>query len=185
MLFSTGLSLLRRLQPHIPTLLDAMSYKIHDLLVDEKLFRVADLKKILDEKTTRAQNRKLYEILLKKSHRPSCVIDAICKGLCDSSQYCPFATKEKKLEPVTEDQHDMLGVLRKRLVDDMDVTAVVDRLHEKGIVDEHVREEICASRTRRERIDVLLCFIYRTHRKAFDDFMDILHRLHPWIFDDK
>lgn len=133
--------------------------------------------------TTLERNEKMYRLVISriKTHRQRVAVkEAISKGLRESSQYCPFTEKQS---PASASQHEVLNELRPRLVEDMEVDPVLDRLIETKTIDHHIREVIDAEKTKREKVDTLLVFISRTHSQSHDTFMDILRSTNSWLFE--
>lgn len=169
----------------MPMLLKVMPHKLQDnLLAANLLHDDDDMEIIRAENTTRERNLKVFHFVFSRVHTKDdqlAVKDAISRSLCESSQYCPFS---KKQEPASENQQQTLRNLRPRLVEDMEVVLVLDRLIQADIADQHVREQIEAEKTRRDRVNTLLMFISRTHSQAQETFMKILRDTNWWIFED-
>lgn len=165
-------------------LLNSISYKVQENLVAARLLSVGDIRNIKTESTTKGQNVKMYQMVLSRVKSASNAIEvrkSVCKGLCESAQYCPFSQQES---PATEIQKETITNLRPRLLEDAEVDPVLDRLTEERLMDFYQRELVRAEKTRRDRVDALLEFISHTHSRGHDTFMEILRITNWWIFKD-
>lgn len=97
------------LQPHMSTLMNSMSHKVQANLVAANLLYVIDIDNISlkAESTMKERNSKMYRMLLTrvKTACDSVKTEAMCKGLCESAQYCPFLKNEK---PASANQKEIL-----------------------------------------------------------------------------
>lgn len=162
-----------------------MPRMVHDRLVTARILTLEDTEKIGAAKTTRGSNLIMYQSVLSKvrSRRERMAVkEAICGGLCESSQYCPF--KEDQ-QPASTFQHEQILNIRDRLINDMEVDPVLDRLVQAGIADFHEQELVRAGKTRRDRVVELLDFMHHKHSQAHDTFMEILRETNLWIFEDE
>lgn len=145
-----------------------------DRLVASKLVFLGDIQQIDAEVTTYAKNVHMYKVVLSRVENKmgqEAVKEAICHGLCMSSQYCPFKPDQ---QPASTAQHEELCRLRNKLIDVMDVNLVLDKLVREGLADTYMQEHVGLGRTTRDRVDILLKFICHTHRQAHDTFMKII-----------
>lgn len=168
------------------TLLHSMPHKVQDNLMATRLLSFNDSEGLEARATTYAKNLHMYTIVfahVNTDRDQKAVRGAVCKGLCESSQYCPFSKEQQ--QPASSSQLEKLNKLRPRLVEDMEVGQVLDHLYQAEIADKHMQEVIRSKKTRRGRVDALLSFIHHTHSKAQDTFMDILKKTNWWIFEDE
>lgn len=166
------------------TLLNAKSYKVRDILVGQGILSYEDINSIEAETTTHAENTKMYQVVIHRVQTDAevrLVKEAVCQGLCKSSQVCPFS--EHTQHPASEAQHDALRKLGSRLIEDMDVQPVIDLLRQNKIVDQHIQEKIEAGETKRDKVNRLLSYITSTHSKAQETFMSILRKTNSWVFE--
>lgn len=165
-------------------LLECMSYRVLDQLIAEGVLSYEDGKKITTATASSEQNRIMYTLLrsrVETKKEETTVIEAVCKGLCETSQYCPLS---KQQEPASTAQRKRLREMYILLKENMDVSPVLNRLIAADIVDQHMHELIEAGTTRHDRVTKLLRFISHTHRQAHYDFMDILRDTHGWLMDE-
>lgn len=158
-----------------------MSHTVQDGLVVAKLLSVIDIQNIKAESTAYGRNSKMYEMILTRVKTAGDRVrakEAVCKGLCESAQYCPFSKKES---PASASQKEVLDNLRPELVDDPDLAPVLDRLIQARIVNHHQRDLIDAEKSRRDKWDTLLAIIAHTHSRAHDKFIGILKETKPWV----
>lgn len=158
-----------------------MPHKVQDNLIAAKLLSVIGIENIQTESTVKERNSKMYQIIL--THvKTVCdrvkTKEAVCKGLCESAQYCPLSKKEK---PASENQKEILENLRPQLVEDPDLAPVLDRLIQAGIIDHHLRDLIDAKISRRDKWDALLVILSHTHSRAHDQFIEILKETKTWV----
>lgn len=155
--------------------------------MNARLLSLPDDEQIEAELTTYAKNVRMYQIILRKVHDDGAVNlvkEAVCNGLCMSSQYCPFDIQHQQ-QPASAAQQDVLHRLRPRLIEDMEVPPVLDWLVQESVLNKYLREKIEAGKTNRDQVHALLSVVLCTHSVAHDTFIEILKRTNPWIFDDE
>lgn len=179
-----GRQLSLELQPHMSSLLNSLPHKVQDNLMDKGLLSYDDVNGIQARPTLYDQNREMYRRLfsrVRKSQEREFVKAAVCRGLCESSQCCPFS--QQKREAASSSQVQALNDLRPRLKEDMEVGQVLDELYQAKILDKHSIELINEGKTRRDRVLTFLSIMSRMHSKAQDTFMTILRKTNWWIFE--
>lgn len=151
--------------------------------MDKDMLSYDEINSIEAETTTHAQNTKMYQVVIQRvqtDEEVRLVKEAVCLGLCKSSQVCPFS--QHKQQPASQAQRDALRKLRLRLIEDMEVQPVIDLLIQNKIIDHHIKEQVETGETRRDKVNRLLSFISSTHSKAQETFMSILRKTNPWVF---
>ena len=159
-----------------------ISVPVQDTLQERGILSLDDIDSINCEKTLLDRNVKLMQLLLKKKIPEGVVIGALCKGLCQSAQYCPFRPQEN--EPLCGEYKDALELNRRMLIENLEVLPVLDHMHQAGFIDRHLREVVESKRTRRGRVDRLLLIVNRLHTKAYLEFMNGIKQTQPFLYDD-
>lgn len=180
----TGQQLRSELEPHMTILLNSMPYRVVNNLMEKQMLSFTEAKNIHAEPTKYAMNTRLYGHILQKvtdDAAADVVKEAICHGLCRTSQVCPFSKQQQ--DPASDTQRDVLRLQRSRLIDDMDVLTVLDSLIEKNILDLYLCEKVEAGKTKRDKVRTLLSFISCTHSKAHETFLEILKEKNWWLFE--
>ena len=177
-----GCSLLEKLQPHMFHLQSMIPFLVQDMLQERGILCIGDIDCINLEKTPCDRNTKLLELLVQRKASTQEVVSAICEGLCQSAQYCPFNPSEN--QPLSADLKQALERNRRMLIENLEVLPVLDHMHQAGIINRHFREEVESERTRRKRVHHLLSIVSHLHTKAYLKFMEAIEDTQPLLYQD-